>query len=88
MGQTLQQRGFFLDANLASPVVLAKAFDAKIHGIYRSLTSAPRLDIGFFHGDPHPGNLLKITEGAPILSPDEDDYTNLIFFCISIAIGL
>ena len=31
---------FFLDANLASPVVLAKAFDAKIHGIYRSLTPA------------------------------------------------
>lgn len=23
------------------------------------------LEIGFFHGDPHPGNLLKVTEPGP-----------------------
>ena len=39
-GSNVTTTRFFLDANLASPVVLAKAFDAKIHGIYRSLTPA------------------------------------------------
>ena len=37
-------------------------------------------DIGFFHGDPHPGNLLKITEGTGTIS--------CLFLCIErFAIG-
>jgi len=31
--------------------------------IGQEVFSTQLLDIGFFHGDPHPGNLLKITEG-------------------------
>ncbi len=38
------------------------------------------LEVGFFHGDPHPGNLLKVTHMGGSDAPTADT-AQLVFVC-------